>query len=172
MRAVVVYESMYGNTRLIAEAIRVGIGDGTAVVSVRDVTPELFEGTDLLVVGGPTHVRGMSRPSTRRGAAEAAIKPDSQLRLEPGSDGAGLREWFASLGKLFCRAAAFDTRIKMPALISGRASPRIARLLRARAELAAKPESFLFSKQSALLDGEESRGQAWGEHLGAMVRHT
>jgi hypothetical protein len=47
-----------------------------------------------------------------------------------------------------------------------------AAVARARAELAAKPESFLFSKQSALLDGEESRGQAWGEHLGAMVRHT
>jgi len=73
MRAVVVYESMYGNTHQVADAIGRGlatIGD-VVVVPVADAGPALVERADLLVVGGPTHIRGMSRASTRKGGRRA-----------------------------------------------------------------------------------------------------
>ena len=74
MRAVVVYESMYGNTHHVAEAIGTGLSEGydVAVVPVSEADPAVLNGADLVVVGGPTHLHGMSRPSSRKGAATAA----------------------------------------------------------------------------------------------------
>ncbi len=64
MRTVVIYESMYGNTHLIADAIADGLrsvsGD-VAIVPVADTVDDVLEGADLVVVGGPTHAHGMSR---------------------------------------------------------------------------------------------------------------
>ena len=77
MKAVVVYESMFGNTRQIAEAIAAGLAESAdvAAVEVSEATAEAAEAADLLVAGGPTHAFSMSRPSTRsdavnRGAPE------------------------------------------------------------------------------------------------------
>ena len=77
MKAVIVYESMYGNTRVIADAIGRGLGpeNETVVVPVAEARPGLLAGADLVVVGGPTHMHGMSRASTRKGAAQAAASP-------------------------------------------------------------------------------------------------
>src|SRR5215475_8764889 len=148
MRAVVVYESMYGNTHLIADAI----------------------GAGLEVVGGPTHVHGMSREATRKAAAEAADKPASPLKLEPDAAGPGLREWFASLGHYPVKAAAFDTRIHAPAALTGRASKGVARLLRAHGfEVIAEPESFLVTKQDRLEPHETTRAREWGTSLAASI---
>ncbi len=84
MRAVVVYESMYGNTHLIADAIAEGLngpGDDVTVVSVHEATRAVLEGADLFVAGGPTHVHSLTRPSTRKAAVDATEKPDSGLAL-------------------------------------------------------------------------------------------
>jgi Flavodoxin len=85
MRAVVVYESMYGNTHLIADAIGVGLGGAfeVTVVPVSQAGPAVLPGADLIVVGGPTHAHGMSRASTRKAAVQAADKPVSPLTIEP-----------------------------------------------------------------------------------------
>src|SRR5215470_18277358 len=119
MRAVVVYESMYGNTHLVADAIGKGLGTAcdVSVVPVAQMNPEVPAGTDLVVVGGPTHVHGMSRAATRKAAVEAADKPASPLTVEPDAAGPGLREWFASLGRYPVKAAAFDTRMHGPATL-------------------------------------------------------
>src|SRR5437867_2546462 len=64
MRALVVYESMYGNTHLVADAIADGLrtnGEVT-VVPVKELSAELVDRADLLVMGSPTHVHGMTRP--------------------------------------------------------------------------------------------------------------
>jgi hypothetical protein len=172
MRALVVYESMYGNTRTIATAIGAGLAArfAVAVVAVNEVLAEQVAGADLLVIGGPTHVRGMSRPSTRKGAVEAAHKPGSGVELEPGSDGPGLREWLASLGPVRGKAAVFDTRIHMAELVTGAASRSIARQLRRHGiELVVKPESFLVTKANQLEAGEEVRARGWGEHIAEMA---
>jgi flavodoxin len=70
MEVVIIYESMFGNTRVLADAIAEGFGAGneTTVVPVTQAEVGLLEGADLLVVGGPTHVHGLSRTNTRRGA--------------------------------------------------------------------------------------------------------
>ena len=67
MKALVVYESMYGNTRSVAEAIVEGLCETAEprLVPVSEAKAAVHEGADLLVVGGPTHAHGMSRPSTR-----------------------------------------------------------------------------------------------------------
>jgi Flavodoxin domain len=74
MRAVVAYESMYGNTRRVAEAIAAGLQSTCSVtlVPVSQLERESLDTADLIVIGGPTHVRGMSRTSTRKAAEEAA----------------------------------------------------------------------------------------------------
>jgi hypothetical protein len=81
-----------------------------------------------VVVGGPTHVHGISRASTRKAAARPQTsRPASPLNLEPDAAGPGLREWFASLGHYPVKAAAFDTRMNAPAALTGRASKGVAR---------------------------------------------
>jgi hypothetical protein len=170
MQAVVVYESMYGNTHLIADAIAAGLRPQfeVTVVSVSDAGGDVLAGADLVVVGGPTHGRGMSRAVSRAGAADAANKPGSRLTLELGALGPGLRDWFDTVGQHTGKAAAFDTRGDAPAWMSGRACKGIARKLRGHGfDLAAEPASFLVSKENRLLDGEQGHAREWGERLAA-----
>ena len=168
MRAVVVYESVTGCTHLVATAIGEGLGSGAdvVVVPVHEADAALSLGTDLLVVGGPTHAHSLSRESTRRAAVEAAEKPDSDLELDPDAEGPGLRDWFSSLGSLAAKAAAFDTRFDMAETITGRPSKGIAHRLRKHGPtLVAPPESFLLTKDTHLEPGEEAHARAWGEEL-------
>jgi len=172
MRAVVAYESMYGNTRRVAEAIAAGLQSTCSVtlVPVSQLERESLDTADLIVIGGPTHVRGMSRMSTRKAAEEAAHKPGSTLAVEADAQSPGLREWFTSLGRPNVQAAVFDTKIKMPAVFSGRASRGIAKeLQRHGVTLLTKPESFLVSKDNQLLPGEEDRARIWGQQLARTV---
>jgi flavodoxin len=68
MRAVVVYESMYGNTHLVADAIGAGLSTAlnVSVVPVSQASQAVLADASLVVVGGPTHVHGMSRAAPRR----------------------------------------------------------------------------------------------------------
>lgn len=168
MRALVVYESMYGNTRQIAEAIATGLG--CAAVPVKDATGDRLVDAELVVIGGPTHMFGMSRPSSRRSAVTAAAKPGSGLTVEPDAAGPGVREWLAEHARELRSAAVFDTRIKLPVPLGGRASRRIAGVLRRnRVRLAAAPQSFLVDKANHLLPGELDRAAAWGRRLAEHV---
>jgi hypothetical protein len=173
MKAVVIYESMYGNTHQIANAIGDGLRPSAevVVVSVGEADAELVKSADLVVIGGPTHAHGMSHVSTRKGAVEAAEKPGSDLVLDPDADDPGLREWFASLDHVFTNAAAFDTRFDLPAAITGRASKGIARKLRHHgATLIAEPESFFVKKDNHLEPDEEVRAREWGAQLALVLK--
>jgi flavodoxin len=72
MRAAIVYESMYGNTRRVAEAIgrRLGRTAEVIVVPVGCADPSTVNRCNLVVVGGPTHIHGKSRTGTRRAAIQ------------------------------------------------------------------------------------------------------
>ena len=168
MRPVVVYESMFGATRVVAEAVASGFAecDETTVVRASEVGGSVLYDADLAVVGGPTHVRSMSRPSTRKGAPGYAKKHDGDLALEPGADDVpGVREWLGHLGQHTVFAAAFDTRVKGPAVITGRASKAINRGLASHGmSIVAPPESFLVDKNGSLLPGEMTRARCLGRH--------
>lgn len=166
MPALVVYESMFGNTHTVAERIARGLGDAT-LVAVADATAEVVAAADLVVVGGPTHVHGMVSDRTREGARQQAAEPGSGLTLDPDAEGPTLRDWFDGLVlPAGCRAAAFDTRVHGPAPLTGRASRGIAkRLERHGASLVAPPESFFVERDNHLSDGEADRAEAWGASL-------
>src|SRR5687767_13979110 len=91
MRALVVYESMFGNTKQVADAIGEGMRGrvATELVEVNEAPREIGADT-LLVVGGPTHAFGMSRSKTRQDAMIQAGK-------DPEAAGIGMREWLESL---------------------------------------------------------------------------
>ncbi len=180
MRAVIVYESMFGNTRAVAEAIARGISEAEPDSSVHvlpaaDVAQadtDLVDGADLLVVGGPTHAHSMSRPTTRQAAADQAGKADSGLTLEPDATRPGLREWFDELGGIHTRAAAFDTRLDAPAMFTGHAHSRIDRMLhRHGGYRIAEAESFVVDKHNQLVDGELERADQWGRALARAVAY-
>jgi hypothetical protein len=172
VKALVIYESMYGNTHLIAEAIAEGLRTyaDTALAPVDKVDEALVGDLDLIVVGGPTHAHGMSRASTRKGAVTAAEKPGSDLALDPDAEGPGLREWFSAPLRIPAHAAAFDTRMDGPVAFTGRASKGIARKLQHHGTtLVSDPESFLVTKQNHLEPDEEVRARAWGVDLGRVM---
>lgn len=172
MTVVVVYESMYGNTHRIAEAINQGLaeaGIAAEVVSVEAARERGLDPQDVLVVGAPTHVHGLSRASTRQAAAQDA--PGRGLEVDPSAQDDGVREWLGTLDTHGGRAAAFDTRAKGPAVLTGRASQKITKALHQHGfTLIAEPESFLVSSDNRLLPEEETRARQWGADLAASIR--
>jgi hypothetical protein len=174
MHALIVYESMYGNTRAIAEAIADGFGDGADVRHVRAVGAPDDE-VGLLIVGGPTHIHGMtttlSRHMTIKGAQE-----DGHGEIDPDAvDAPGLRQWLRDLpprpGGV---AAAFDTRIDRSAAVTGTAARGVAKRLRRHGYEVGWTESFFVDDaEGPLADGELERACDWGATLrAAAVRHA
>ena len=120
MRVVIVYESLFGNTHEVAGAIQDGIRSAmphaqVSCLRATEATRDAALGADLLVVGGPTHVHGMTSAVTRKMGLKAEEKVLAMVpghQAEPRAAGPGVREWFhglprAPMGSL---GAAFDTR--------------------------------------------------------------
>jgi hypothetical protein len=168
MRALVIYESMFGNTQLIADAVADGLSRHlpVKVLEVGGAPTTIDDDVALLVVGGPTHAFGMSRPRTRQDAARQAT--DGLV-----SRGIGLREWLTTLeapGQL--AAAAFDTRVAKPRLPGSAARAAEKQLRRRLRHPALMPgESFYVEGTlGPLLEGETERARRWGETLGTRTR--
>ena len=178
MDVAVVYESLFGNTRLVAEAIADGIraADPAARVSVTRTDATKLGPVDdacLLVVGGPTHMRRMSSPRSRQQGLQAARKAKDQQSCapEPGTAGPGLREWLRALppARLGAVAAAFDTRLE--SRLAGGAARSASRQLRRRGfGLAGQPAGFIVTgSHGPLRQGELDRAREWGA---ALARHA
>lgn len=171
MTVVVVFESVYGNTRAIAEAVAEGLreelpGDDIIVAPAGDHSRELAEQADLVVVGGPTHVHGVGSKASRRAAVQGAQKHRREHELA--IEGQPLKQWLETLAPPTRKlAAAFDTRIDRPRLVTGAASLGIGRRLsRIGYELAGEPESFVVSgSEGPLREDEPARARAWGATL-------
>lgn len=166
MTALVVYESMYGNTKAIAEAIGEGLA-ASREVRVAEVSALAAEGTtvgadvDLLVVGGPTHAFSMSRANTRADALKRA--PEGSV-----ISSTGVREWLAEVTLPAGTAvAAFDTKVLKPNL-PGAAAKAIEKELRRRGgRPVVKAHSFKVEGNTGLIDGETDAARAWGAQLAA-----
>lgn len=172
MRAVVAFESIYGNTRAVAEAIADGlrpVGDVT-VVSHHEVDPALVSDADLVVVGAPTHMHGLPTSMSRKMAAHAAEEEGAPLDVGA-TAGPGIRSWLSQQSGNGRRAAAFDTRADGRSALTGSAARGIAkRMRRSGFELIADPESFLVEDaEGPLMDGELDRARGWGNSLAAQL---
>jgi hypothetical protein len=167
MRALVVFESMFGNTKVVADAVAEGLATRMRVTAVEvGVAPVAIEDDlALVVVGGPTHAFGMSRPGTRQDAAKQAERPLV-------SAGPGLREWLETVqgGSPQVAAAAFDTRIDKPRLPGSAARAAERRLRRLGLRIAVPAKSFYVAgTPGPLVAGEQERARRWGADLGALV---
>jgi hypothetical protein len=172
----VVYESLFGNTQRIAEAIAEGLRAAdpdvrVAVVRVADATADMIRDVRLLIVGAPTHMLGMSRESSRRKAAtvreKSAQGQQGSTAREPDAAPTGVREWLAALPKppRGRSAAAFDTRLAFP--LAGGAARFVGRGLRRLGyRLLVTPQGFIVDgTEGPLRDGECDRAKAWGADL-------
>jgi hypothetical protein len=166
MRVVIVYESFFGNSRLVAEAIADGVRLDSPCAEVRcvnvmDADADVARGADLLVVGGPTHMHGMSSAISRRIALHSDAKA---MNTRPAI---GLRELIRDLPRVAwgTRAAAFDTRGEARGV--GGASQGIARRLRSRGyTLVSRPTGFTVTGvDGPLAEGELARAGTWGAAL-------
>lgn len=166
-RAAVVYESMFGNTRIIAEAIAEGLRQQglqvtcTSVDKARSRT-EAHQ-SDVLILGAPTHAFSLSREHTRADAVGRGA-PVQRSRI-------GLREWLAAVrprpDSPLPVVAVFDTRAsrvrRLPA-----AADAAARLVRRHGlRIVGGPTGFLVQgSPGPLCPGERQRATEWGHTIG------
>lgn len=164
MRALVVYESMFGNTREVARAVTEGLARRSDVeaVEVADAPVTIDTDIDLIVVGCPTHAHGLSNQDTRDGARKQSDRVIISGRQ-------GVREWIASLKTVWpgVPVATFDTRFDKPRWLTGSGAVTAAKLLRRRGCLACSPpESFFVDGTTGPVhEGELDRARQWGEKL-------
>jgi hypothetical protein len=169
VNALVVYESMFGNTQKVAEAVAEGLSTGMQVdmQEVGAAPDKIGDQVSLLVVGAPTHALSLSRENTRRQAAEQA---NGSLV----SKGRGVREWIGGLKKPNKKLAiaSFDTRMAMPSWlrIAPTAGPSIEKRLRKLGLRVATPsESFVVADTTGPLEsGELERAREWGRSLASQ----
>lgn len=165
MGALVIYESMFGNTQAVARAVAEGLSSRMAVdlVEVGEAPVAVGDGTTLLVAGGPTHAFGLSRATTRQSAADQATAPLV-------SRGIGLREWLDALAPGRAAVATFDTRVRRPRVPGSAAHAAERRLRGLGFAVAAPAETFwVHGTPGPLLDGELDRARQWGEQLALRV---
>lgn len=165
--ALVVYESMFGNTAEVGRAVADGLEDTMTVTvrSVQDTTDDAVADVDLVVAGGPTHAFSMSRSSTRSQAHTQGAPG--------GRDDVGLREWLEArhAGPHSPWLATFDTKVAKVRRLPGSAAKGAARLGHKRGfDAMASPESFYVADTPGpLVEGEVERARAWGRELAGLV---
>jgi hypothetical protein len=176
MRALVVYESLFGNTELVARSVGEGIGLELEVVVLESAAgpPRISASLDLIVIGGPSDAFGTARATTR------GVAPTRSARGRPVEG--GIRAWLAQLtaGRHLAAIATFDTRHRRGSMFPGSAARGAARAAhRLGYDLAGDSASFYVEELTgALLPGELVRARVWGQELAAgavardLVRRT
>jgi flavodoxin I len=154
MKAVIIYDSLYGNTEKIAQAIGDGLTGDVTVVRVDDVNASELKPFDLLIVGSPVH------------GGRATPKIDALLKQFPAHSLEGKS------------VAAFDTRFEVEAQGIGLrivmsviryAAERIAKeLAKKGGRLVTEPEGFIVEqKEGPLKQGELERARKWAQAINA-----
>lgn len=152
MKAFIIYDSMYGNTEKIAQAIGDGLTGEVKVVRVGEANPSELKTCDLLIVGSPVH-GGRATP-----ALDTFIKELPVDYLQGKS------------------VAAFDTRfeseeqgvgLRLLMSVIRYAAPRLAKaLVKKGGVLVAEPEGFIVeNKEGPLKQGELERATKWSAQL-------
>jgi flavorubredoxin len=160
MKAIVVYESHWGNTAAVARAIAEGIGPDARVLATDEATAEAIGAVDLIVAGSPLLGFNLPTESMLKGMATNAAKDPTPPDLSHPS----MRTWLETLPAGSCQAAAFETRIWWS---PGSAAKAILKRLEALGyRPVGKGERFIVEdKYGPLRAGELERAKAWGAEL-------
>ncbi|GIF42703.1 flavodoxin family protein [Actinoplanes xinjiangensis] len=165
MKALIVYESMFGNTEAIAHVVaeRLKASFDVTLADVRVMPP--VGDADLLIVGAPTHAFSMSRPRTRADAIRHGTT------VGAGVPGIGIREYLDYTPWLTgMYAAAFDTRMRKPLLPGSAACKAYRRLHALGCHMVAPPKSFhVVGITEPLIDGEPDQARRWADAITATV---
>ena len=144
MKALIVYDSAYGNTEKIARAIGGAITGEVKVLRPGEVNPSDLQSVDLLIVGSPT----------QGGRPTPAIQDFLNKIPEPAIKGVNV--------------AAFDTRFSTKLVgIFGYAAGKIANSLKRKGgTLILSPEPFFVKgKEGPLKEGELERAADWAKGI-------
>jgi flavodoxin len=139
MKAIVIYDSNFGNTKIIADTVAKEVR-GHAY-SINDIKQTDLNGVDLLIVGSPINAW---RPTAKISSFLSALNPSSLSKI---------------------KAAAFDTRIKI--FISGNAAKKISKKLNEKgATIIVEPKAFYVKdKEGPLVEGEVENAKQWAKDI-------
>ncbi|GAA2121751.1 flavodoxin family protein [Nocardioides bigeumensis] len=167
-QALVVYESMFGNTERVAQAVADGLRESGFEVDVHNVVwaPERLRlGYDLVVLGAPTHAFSLSRHSTRADAVKQGA-PSERTRI-------GMRDWLLDLSWDGSppAVAVFDTRATKVRHLRWAADRAMISLLRRRGlRPHGSPGVFLVTDVKGPLEPDEiTRATTWARTLAETV---
>jgi hypothetical protein len=165
MKAIVVYESFWGNTAAIARAIADGIGPEARALTTSQASGEAVAGADLIVAGAPLIGFRLPTDSARKSIGQ---EPKHAQR-PPDVSQPSLRSWLAALPKGTGQCAAFETRIKWS---PGGATGAIAKRLQgAGYRRIAKDQRFIVKgTYGPLRDGGLEWAKAWGTELAWLCK--
>lgn len=164
MRAVVVYESLWGNTAAVAREIARGIGPDTRVLTTDEATPAAIADADLIVAGAP--VLGFRLPTEEM--RRSVVTSERRAPRPPDLSHPSMRTWLDGLPAGHGRSAAFETRVWWS---PGGSTGAITEALEHAGYLPlAKPARFVVrGRYGPLRDGELDRARAWGAELARSV---
>ncbi len=145
MKSLVIYDTIYGNTKIIAETVAKELGGDANIVALEDFVPDDLRDVRFLVIGSPV----------------IAWNPTERMK-----------DFIFSFKKHQFdgfRAAVFDTQIEL--FFHGDAASKIAiELARAGSIIVTDPIGFkVKGKRGPLKQGEVERAAAWARSLRILV---
>ncbi|MEQ8198579.1 MAG: flavodoxin domain-containing protein [Clostridiaceae bacterium] len=153
MKIVIIYDSVYGNAEKIGMAVKGGFGTGheVSVIKAKDADCRDIEGTELLIVGSPTHGGWFTEPVKvfLDKLPEKSLEGIKAASFATSSSAENQGVFMKIITKVFCNA-----------------SPRIAKVLKMKGADIIGSESFLVTgKEGPLKDNEIHHAQEWARNL-------
>ncbi|MFV0632716.1 flavodoxin family protein [Demequina sp.] len=171
MDAIVVFESMWGNTAAVALAIAEGLGADAVALVTDEATPERVAEAALVVAGAPVHA--LTLPSENSRAAAAAR--DTPTSVPADVHHPSMRDWLSTVPPGPRHFAAFETRIAGPlgrgaAFAIGRSMSAAGYTPLDRAHGFTVTMRARTDKPAAmLLAGQEREAHEWGQRLRTLL---
>lgn len=164
MKAIVVYESHWGNTAAVARAIAEGIGSGARALTTDEATGQELADADLVVAGAPVLMFRLPNETMRD-----TVEADRKAPVAADVSHPMLRTWLDGLPSIpRAKAAAFDTRVRWTP--RGAVGTIESKLREAGCTVVSKGKGFVVTgAYGPLRDGELDRARAWGHELAGHV---
>lgn len=152
MKTIVVFDSIYGNTKYIAESIAQGIAGDVLILNVKDAGISELKNLDLLIVGSPTHG---GRPSKDTKAFLDSIPKNSLKNIHVAAFDTGI----SPEGKGFFMRTIIN-------IFNYAAKPISSSLNKKGGTVIAEPEGFIVEgREGPLKPGELERATRWAREI-------